>query len=288
MPVNMYGNPEREANLVYDRQPGPKNKNGQGTNVYTPQFGGIYGLASSLANQYGNQAEGMKNRVIGNPYSGQDIPVEAQARQQQLAALEAQRRMAMGIDPSVAEQQYRAGMLNAAQNQNAMAQSSMGGGSAMAMAQRMGAQNNAQNAIIGNQQAQMIRAQEMAAARERYAAGLQGLRTGDQNMWNAMQGREMGQAQLNDQGVLQSQGMANNILGGQLNADAAAYAAQSATAADRKRAEFNRRYGMSSAVAKGAVQAGLGVVTAGAGSGAANDAMNQGDPGSSQYSGDGG
>ena len=258
-----YGNPEREPSLIYDRQLGQ-----------TPQLGGIYGLSSSLANQYGQQADRMKGRVIGNEYSSPDIQAEAQARQQQMAALEMQRQMAMGTMASPAEQQYRLGLQNAAAGQQAQAASTMGGMSAMAAAQRGAMTNNVNNGIIGAQQAQMIRAQEMQAARDRYAAGLAGMRGQDQGMWNAMQGREMGQAGLNDAGVLASQGMANGILTGQMQADAAAYAAQQATRAQRTAAEKQRRYGMSSALAKGAVQAGVGVVTAGAGSGAFNGAMN--------------
>lgn len=226
-----YGDPEKKFGRAVWHQ----------TTQDTAQLGHQTGLASSIANQYGQQAGQMQNKVVGNEFSSPDQQAEAAARAQQMAALDYQRRLSMGQAQSVPEQQYRQGLYDSAAGQTSLARSAAGNPSAQAAAMRQAAFSNSANAMAGNNQAQQIRAREMASARERYANGMNDLRGQDQGMWEAMQNRELAQEQLRDRGVLASQGMANNILGGQMEADQSAWDAQVAGTEQTKEASASRR-----------------------------------------------
>jgi ribosome-binding protein aMBF1 (putative translation factor) len=87
---------------------------------------------------------------------------------------------ALGRAPSVAEIQGRQQLEQAMQSQLAMAARARGGN--MSLALRSAGQNAANMGVQGAQNAAMLRAQEMATAREQFASGAAASRTASQNI----------------------------------------------------------------------------------------------------------
>ena len=136
------------------------------------------------------------------------------ARRQQMQDLGLLRSAATGEQPSVAEQQLKAGAEQAIAAQAAAAASARGGAGAQTAAQRQAAFQAANTLAQTNQQAAILRADEMARARGELVAGGQAIRAGDldqQNIQiNAAQAAlqpELAQAQLAQQAGLQTQAL---------------------------------------------------------------------------------
>lgn len=229
MPIN-YGSPIQvnpdTYNNVYNPLADSSTATGTGYNHAAgtqAELGGTHGLASSLANQYGQQAAMMGGQQLSNRWSGQDTGVVADSRAQQQAALDYQRQLAMGDPNSPAQQQLRSGLSAAIAGQQSTANSTIGGGAAQAFAQRNAAFNSAGIAGQGRNDAAALQASEMAAARNRYTEGANDMRNQDQSLQNLGQQRDLGQAALQQGGQLASQGLSNSILGAQLGSDSNAY-----------------------------------------------------------------
>lgn len=129
---------------------------------------------------------------------------DAEARQQQLAALGAINQYAQqGAGPSAAQAQLREGLNSIQAQQYGMARSQPGGGGA---AMRNAAFNAAGAAGTANSQAAQIRAQEEAAWRQQQLSALGAVQQG------------AGQLRAGDQGMAQAQAQQANQDAGSLNA----------------------------------------------------------------------
>jgi hypothetical protein len=133
------------------------------------------GLAQSEANRYQGLAQAADNR------QGVQMNLDQynQSRGQTQNALGLTQAAAEGNAPSVAAMQLRQG-LDQANNQAAgMAAGARGGGGNLALAARSAIQQQGQNAMTTNQNAAMLRANEMATARGQYLQGAQGMENTD-------------------------------------------------------------------------------------------------------------
>lgn len=127
----------------------------------------------------------------------------------QLGLAQAMHRRALGLDPSVAEQQLRMGLGQTLAQQSALANSARGGAGNQAYAQRM-AQNNAGNAAIQtNANAALLRAKETSDAYAGLGAALSGA---GQTFGGA--GNTFGQSRM---GSIQQQNTLANVQSGNMD-----------------------------------------------------------------------
>ena len=177
------------------------------------QYGGAPGGAAAQAGAYGNTAD----QAQGRQGLQLDPSQMDQSRGSQMDALGMQRSAAMGLTPSVAQLQMQGAMEDNQRQQMSQAASARGP-AAMAMAQYGAAGNTA----AANQgiayQGGMLRASEMANARNAYMQGASGIRGQDFNTANANTGYGMQQRGLNDQRSLGYSQLQNNVNDAQLNA----------------------------------------------------------------------
>jgi hypothetical protein len=100
---------------------------------------------------------------------------DVQGRADMQGAVGLARTAAEGNAPSVAQMQLRQGMDQANAQAAGMAAGARGGGGNLALAARQAQMQQGQNAMATNQQNAMLRATEMAQARQQYMQGAQGL-----------------------------------------------------------------------------------------------------------------
>lgn len=227
------------------------------------QLGGAYGTANGLAAIYGQKAAAQQNAQLSDRYSSQEKPILDQSKQMQQDALNEQLRIANG-GSTVAQQQMQTGLGQAVAAQQSAAASAGGGGPAMAAASRNAAFNSANIAGSGRNDMAALRANEMGQARDRYAQGLQGMRSQDQSLQNMGQQRDLGQQGVNDTGALGLQGMANSLQGAQLGADSSAFNTEYGADTGATNAKIADQQATRSAVTGGAIKAGEGALTAAA------------------------
>lgn len=176
-------------------------------------YGGTPGGANAAAQAYGINSSGAQQR--------QQLTLDPsqmdQSRGSELDALGMQRSAAMGLQPSVAQLQMQGAMEDNARMQQSQAASARGP-AAMAMAQYGAAANtaSANQGLAFN--SSMLRAGEMANARNAYMQGAGGIRAGDYAAANANLNAGIQNRGQNDQASLGWAGLANNVQQSQLQA----------------------------------------------------------------------
>ncbi len=170
--------------------------------------------------QWANQAAPTTDFSGGDRYMG----MGDQARGSQMDALGMQRSAAMGLTPSVAEMQQRQGIDAAMAGQASLAASARGA-SGLAQAGYNAAGNASQLQSQGAYQGSMLRAGEMANARNAYMQGASGMRGQDYQGAGMMDQRsqylsdlQMRQRSLGQQGQLAYEGMGYNVNSAQMGA----------------------------------------------------------------------
>jgi hypothetical protein len=189
---------------------------------------------SAMANKFANGAAPTIDYGAAGQQAQMAMGAAGQAntaRGQQQDALALQRQAARGQAPSVAQLQMQQGMENAVASQQSQAASARGP-AALAMAQSQAAGNIAAAQQNTAAQTAQLRAGEMAQARNEYAQGASGIRSGDVSQQGVYQqgqniAGQQAQAQaqmqaqqnaLNQQGWLQAQGLGQQ---GQLGSEQA-------------------------------------------------------------------
>jgi hypothetical protein len=178
------------------------------------QYGGRAGAAGEEANYYRSQAQATDAREAPLADYGQSN----QARGVQQEAIDLTRQAALGQAPSVAQQQMQMGTDAAIANQLAAAASAGGTGPAQAAAWRA-AQNQgsalAQQAVAQNS---LLRAQEMADARNALAAQATGMRGQDLNASQFQAQQQLASRSANDQRAIQEELLRQGVMGQHLQA----------------------------------------------------------------------
>jgi hypothetical protein len=212
-------------------------------------------LAQSEANRY-QQAAGAADQRQGVQMN---LDHYNQARGETQNAVGLSRAAAEGNAPSVAQMQLRQG-LDQANNQAAgMAAGARGGGGNLALAARSAIQQQGQNAMTTNQNAAMLRANEMATARGQYMQGAQGMQTTDLAQSGQQAALDAQQRNLNDARNQYYEGGLQRIYGAQ-QAGQSGYQQQQASnrigieQANRKLADA--RFSDQQGATSGAIQAG--------------------------------
>lgn len=177
------------------------------------QYGGQAGGAQAQGDIYAGLGADASNRQAAQL----DQTQMDQSRGSQMDALGMQQQAAMGLTPSVAQMQMQGAMEDNARQQMSQAASARGP-QAMAMAQ-YGAAANTANANQGiAYQGGMLRAGEMANARNAYMQGASGMRQQDFGAANANLGANMQQRGLNDSMQMGYSQLQNNVNQSQLQA----------------------------------------------------------------------
>ncbi len=211
---------------------------------YDEHVGGIGGYGGQLVHHNsGAEDEISHYRGLANTAGGASAPTVDnsqgdQTRQSQQNALGMMQQAAQGSAPSAAAQMMQQGNNQAVANQLAMAAGARGAG-AMAGAQQQ-AMGNASNMSTQNQNNMgVLRAQEMAQARGAYGNMATGMRGQDQGQAQFGANLAMSQRQLNQQGQLGFEGMAQHTVDEQLHAQEAKNAANEGHWANQMGADQN-------------------------------------------------
>ena len=158
-----------------------------------PVIGGVNKPANSINQLQINK--GGPSQALIDSRGGQYGYDETQARKQQQDALGLQRGAAQGNAPSQAEQLMSRGMDDAVRAQSALAGGARGPGG-MASAQRMAGENAAMAQQGITSQMGALRADEMAKARDSYAAGTSQIRGQDQSRLQGERDYTLGQGNI--------------------------------------------------------------------------------------------
>jgi hypothetical protein len=180
---------------------------------------GLSGRAADVSRFRGLGAAAAGRAAYQTDYSqaNQDAALGASARQGQSNAMALSRDVAMGGN-TASQNLARTMLQQGAQAQQAVALSARGGSLAQAAALRH--QQNGQAAYMqqGNNQMRALQADEMAAGRSQYAAAAAAQRAQDataqglhQQQAIGQMGNELGQRDLNQQGQMGYEGMAQNV-----------------------------------------------------------------------------
>lgn len=201
------------------------NKDGYDANSF--EYGGSRQAGDAIARGYSDMGQTAQQReafLANYTDSVQDRNRALQARGEQMGALGLQRDAAMGLAPSVAQQQMQAGLDQAMRGQES-ARASARGAAGIAMADYAAAGNIAAQQQQVNQQMGILRANEMAQARDAYQQGATGMRGQDYSAAQQAAGMSQFQAQQQSSNRAQndafSQGMfglAEGVRGQQLGA----------------------------------------------------------------------
>lgn len=218
----------------------------QGTKV--PSYGGYSGGANDASNYYGGlagAARGTAAPPIGNQANtNQDQSQYADAQAQQQSALGILQDTANG-GQTAADRGFQSNLQTAIGGQHAAAMSARGGGPGLAAAQRNYGMQSAQMNGMGQQQAQILHAQQQQQAQQalmqgQLAVGGQQLGAQGQFYGQGLSAAQLQQNQtgINDAGSIGLQGLAFGAQNGQLGADVSRYGADrtSDTAADARKA----------------------------------------------------
>lgn len=209
------------------------------------QYGGWAGGAQmdvDRARKMGADAQAREGVAMDGTAYNADRALEYGARGQQGQGLgmqgegvNAYRDAMNGVGTSVAQQQLQMGTNAAVANSASLAAGARGGGANLASAQRAAMNAGSQAIGQGSQQAAMLRAQEIAQARQGFQSAAQGYTAGAGQMRAGDQGRTgqsaqwaQGQAQLqdaqrgrNDQMQMQNEANAYGVASQQLGAQQA-------------------------------------------------------------------
>lgn len=212
-------------------------------------------LAQSEANRY-QQAGAAADQRQGVQMN---LDNYNQSRGQTQNALGLAQSAAEGNQPSVAAMQLRQG-LDQANNQAAgMAAGARGGGGNLALAARSAIQQQGQNAMTTNQNAAMLRANEMATARGQYLQGAQGMQNTDLTQSGQQAALNAQQRGLNDARNQFYEGGLQKIYGAQ-QAGQSGYQQQQASnnmsIANANHGYADKRFSDQQAANSGAVQMG--------------------------------
>lgn len=196
-----------------------KNKNDYKGNRNAPSTDNGSGGLNQAAlgrEQYGRDAQGRQGVVMDNTLGDQ-------SRGDQYAALSEIQRAALGQQPSVAQLQMRQGLDQTIRNNAALAGAARGQ-SALALANQNAMVNNAMasQGIAG--QMGVLRAQEMADARNAWMAGAGQIRGMDEGRAQTQAGLDAQQRALNDQMTLGMYGQGAGLRQGAVDARTAANA----------------------------------------------------------------
>ncbi len=237
-----------------------------GYNAGKYEYGGKAGMADSQAGYYMGLGAGSQNRMGAQAdytAANADRQNAALARAQQDQALGLQRDAAMGLTPSVAQQQMQQGLDQAMRGQESQ-RSSARGAAGVAMADYAAAGNIASAQQQVGVQSSILRAQEMAQARDAYQAGATGMRGMDYSAAQQAAGmaqfqteQEMRQRQMNDQRELGMYGAAEGIRGQQMQGNLQQQSAMMNAYLENQRLYQAREAG-EAAQAGQAVQMGIG------------------------------
>jgi hypothetical protein len=159
-------------------------------------------LATSEANRVGGLAEAARNEKAPQMDLTQVNQTRSQAQEgrgNELQALGLARDAAMGNAPSAAQATLQKGVDAANQGAASMAASARGGGGNLALAGLQAGQQQAQNIAGAGQNAAILRADEMAKAREAFMSG------SVQQRANELQAQGLDQKSAMDQATLESQ-----------------------------------------------------------------------------------
>lgn len=151
-------------------------------------------LAQTEANRY-RTAAGAADQRQGVQM---DLGNYNETRGDMQGALGLARAAATGNAPSVAQMQLRQGLDQANSQAAGMAAGARGGGGNLALASRAALNQQGQNAMVTNQNAAMLRANEMATARQQYAQTAQGLGQLDLSQSGTQAALDAQQRGLND------------------------------------------------------------------------------------------
>lgn len=236
----------------------------------TPQYGGASNLSNVIAGQYLNQGNDFSQRNISDANSSPWRVAQGQARGYQNDALAMQNAAAHGLTPSAAAINQ-----GAALNQGLTAQAGAAhrGGmfAGLAAGNAMGAGAGAMSSVVRN--GSQNRSDEINASNRAYLGAASDMRKGDTSALGSDYQRELAQGQMNQQGQLASEGLANQVLTDQLNADTSKYSTDFATTLGVNSAMqgLDRGYqrqlnGAYASGASGAAQMGLSAAMNGGGS----------------------
>jgi hypothetical protein len=189
------------------------------TDDRTPAYGGYRGGANDAANHFGAMGDAWASAQAPTA----DLTNANQARGYGSSALGLDLAAAQGNAPSAAEQQFGRNLGQSINAQAAMANSTRGGGSNLAAAQRAGAMQSAGMQAQGAQDAAQLRAQEMATARAQLGQQALGQQGTDTQTALGLTGQQLQQEQINQHGQLGMYGLANQAQLGQLQSDTAGY-----------------------------------------------------------------
>jgi hypothetical protein len=189
------------------------------------EYGGKAGMADQQAAYYRQQAEAAQLRegVQANyAMTNEDRARALAMRGQQEQALDLQRQAALGLMPSVAQQQMQAGLDQAMRSQESM-RASARGASGLALADYNAAANVAAQQQQVGVQSSILRAQEMAQARDAYQAGATGIRGMDYSAAGQAAGmaqyqadNQMKQREMNDRYALGMYGAGEGVRASQM------------------------------------------------------------------------
>lgn len=207
---------------------------GEGREYNAPDYGGSPGYVEARSVQMDQRRAAVEGRQAPKTDYTQ---ANADYAQQQ-NALGMMRSAAEGKEPSVAQLQMQQGQRDAAAAAQGMASTARGGGGNAMLAMRQAQGANAEGAARTNQQAAMLRAQEMAQAREAYG-GMAGNMRGQSAQQAQFQTQAaMQQTGMNDQRAMGYEDLEHKMRAQQQNAGVAAMnaTAQSQMAADQNKA----------------------------------------------------
>jgi hypothetical protein len=189
------------------------------------EYAGRAGGAEEQANYYRSQAENAQGRQAAQAdytVTNEDRARALAMRGQQEQALDLQRQAALGQAPSVAQQQMQAGLDQAMRSQESM-RASARGASGLALADYNAAANVAAQQQQVGVQSSILRAQEMAQARDAYQAGATGIRGMDYSAAGQAAGMaqyqsdaQMKQREMNDRYALGMYGAQEGVRAAQM------------------------------------------------------------------------
>lgn len=249
-----------------------KSYQGQYEGGYDPnafEYGGSRQAGDALSEGYqraGNDAQGRVGVQADFAAAQADRQNAALARAQQEQALGLQRDAALGNAPSVAQLQMQAGQDQAMRGQEAM-RASARGAAGVAMADYGAAANIAATQQQTTQQMGVLRAQEMAQARDAYMQGATGMRGMDYQGAQQAAGmaqfqaeQEMRQREMNDRYSLGLYGAAEGIRGQQMHGQLQRMSALQNAYQEQERLMQAAKAGQAAQTMQG-IQMGLGGVT---------------------------
>lgn len=235
------------------------------------EYGGQAGMAQQQANYYkaGAEAAQLRDGVQADyTMTNEDRARALAMRGQQEQALDLQRQAALGQAPSVAQQQMQAGLDQAMRSQESM-RASARGASGLALADYNAAANIAAQQQQVGVQSSILRAQEMAQARDAYMSGASGIRGMDYQSAQQAAGmaqyqadNQMKQREMNDRYALGLYGASEGVRAAQMQGNLQQQSAMLNAYLENQRLYQAREAGQAAAAGQ-AVSMGVGALSGG-------------------------